>query len=155
MSALMPNQILRDRLIESLYTQSLLLAEDAREYFDEASRAERGCLDPLQRVRLSCESLKITSRLMHIVAWLLTQRAIQAGELDDVSVQEHQRSLGLGPETHEETLSLMPVRARLLIVESIELHQRATRLDGRRDRQKANGDNARGLHQRLATAMAV
>ena len=38
-------------------------------------------LEPFARVGFACESLKVTTRIMHIVAWLLTQRAVESGEL--------------------------------------------------------------------------
>ena len=58
-----------------------MLADEARSYFDTGGRDDRLSLDPLDRVGFSCESLKVTTRLMHVIAWLLTQRAVAAGEL--------------------------------------------------------------------------
>src|SRR5207237_5243068 len=69
------------RLIDSLYTEAMLLADEARSYFDDAGREERSVLHPFARVGFACESLKVTTRIMHIVAWLLTQRAIESGEI--------------------------------------------------------------------------
>ncbi|RYG75678.1 MAG: DUF1465 family protein, partial [Alphaproteobacteria bacterium] len=69
------------KLIDSLYIEAMLLADEARGYFDEIGREERDALEALNRVAFSCESLKVTTRLMHIIAWLLTQRAVDAGEL--------------------------------------------------------------------------
>ena len=69
------------RLIDSLYTEAMLLADEARSYFDDAGREERSTLEPFARVGFACESLKVTTRIMHIVAWLLTQRAIELGEI--------------------------------------------------------------------------
>ena len=71
------------RLIDSLYTEAMLLADEARSYFDDAGRDERQSLEPFVRVGFACESLKVTTRIMHIVAWLLTQRAIESGEIPD------------------------------------------------------------------------
>ena len=67
------------RVIDSLYTEAMLLADEARHYFDEAGRDDRNLLEPFVRVTFACESLKVTTRIMHIVAWLLTQRAIETG----------------------------------------------------------------------------
>ena len=39
----------------------IMLADEARSYFDEAGRLEREALDPLIRVGFSCESLKVTT----------------------------------------------------------------------------------------------
>ncbi|MBA3730170.1 MAG: DUF1465 family protein, partial [Sphingomonas sp.] len=64
------------RLIDSLYTEAMLLADEARAYFDQAGRDERLTLEPFARVGFACESLKVTTRIMHIAAWLLTQRAV-------------------------------------------------------------------------------
>ena len=69
------------RLIDSLYTEAMLLADEARSYFDDAGRDDRNTLEPFVRVGFACESLKVTTRIMHIVAWLLTQRAVETGEL--------------------------------------------------------------------------
>ncbi len=59
----------------------MLLADEARSYFDDVGRDDRTSLDPFARVGFACESLKVTTRIMHIVAWLLTQRAIESGEI--------------------------------------------------------------------------
>ena len=56
------------RLIDSLYTEAMLLADEARSYFDDAGRGDRVALEPFVRVGFACESLKVTTRIMHIVA---------------------------------------------------------------------------------------
>jgi regulator of CtrA degradation len=66
---------LTSRLVDSLYVEAMLLADEVRAYFDEGGREEREALPPLLKVSFSCESLKVTTRLMHVIAWLLTQRA--------------------------------------------------------------------------------
>jgi regulator of CtrA degradation len=66
------------RLIDSLYTEAMLLADEARSYFDDAGRDERSTLEPFARVGFACESLKVTTRIMHIVAWLLTPSSLLA-----------------------------------------------------------------------------
>jgi len=76
-----PEARITSRLIDSLYTEAMLLADEARSYFDDAGRDDRNTLEPFIRVGFACESLKVTTRIMHIVAWLLTQRAM-TGPLD-------------------------------------------------------------------------
>src|SRR5438105_13918630 len=76
-----PQVRITSRLIDSLYTEAMLLADEARSYFDDAGRDERAMLEPFARVGFASESLKVTTRIMHIVAWLLTQRAIEPGEI--------------------------------------------------------------------------
>ncbi|NWN13409.1 DUF1465 family protein, partial [Escherichia coli] len=86
-------------LIDTLYVEAMLLADEARAYFDELGRDEREALEALNRVAFSCESLKVTTRLMHIIAWLLTQRAVDAGELMPHDALSSSRRLGDAPET--------------------------------------------------------
>src|ERR1700754_1064707 len=86
------------RLIDALYVEAMLLADEARAYFDDAGRAERDLLEPAVRVVFSCESLKVTTRLMHVIAWLLTQRAVDAGELAPRDALDPSRRLGGAPE---------------------------------------------------------
>src|SRR5690349_25176241 len=82
------------RLINSLYTEAMLLADEARSYFDDAGREDRAMLEPFARVGFACESLKVTTRIMHIVAWLLTQRAIESGEIPNRDGRRPERRLG-------------------------------------------------------------
>ena len=90
---------LHHRMIDTHYVEAMLLADEARAYFDEEGRAEREALDPLIRVSFSCESLKVTTRLMHVIAWLLTQRAVQAGEMAARDALDPSRRLGDSPVT--------------------------------------------------------
>jgi regulator of CtrA degradation len=117
------------RLIESLYTESMLLADEARAYFDRHGRADRDGLDPMVRVGFSCESLKVTTRLMHVIAWLLTQKAVHAGEISPAQARRPARRLGEAPETDEELLPALPEAAQILIRSSRELFARVQRLD--------------------------
>lgn len=133
-----------------MYGESMLLADDARAYFDEVGRDERDGLDPFVRVGFSCESLKVTTRLMHVIAWLLTQRAIQAGELDVKDALDPARRLGDGPITDTVLLEALPERARNLIDSSTDLHRRVALLDAAQALPEAEPSVVRSMHQRLA-----
>jgi len=117
------------KLIGSLYTEAMVLADEARSYFDRQGREERDSLDPILRVGFSCESLKVTTRLMHIIAWLLTQRAVEAGELTPLQSRRPARRLGEAPESDEAVLARLPESARALIASSRDLYARVQRLD--------------------------
>src|SRR5258708_25609012 len=88
------------RLIDSLYTEAMLLADEARSYFDDLGRNDRATLHPFARVGFACESLKVTTRIMHIVAWLLTQRAIESGEIGFIDGHRPDRRLRHAPHSH-------------------------------------------------------
>ncbi len=139
------------RLIDSLYTEAMLLADEARGYFDEAGRTERESLDPLIRVGFSCESLKVTTRLMHVIAWLLTQRAVDAGELMPGDALDPARRLGDAPLFDADLVRALPKRAQALIAASANLHRRVGLLDGAQE-QGQSASPVQQMHDRLAMA---
>ncbi|MFP5329709.1 MAG: DUF1465 family protein [Alphaproteobacteria bacterium] len=117
------------RLIDSLYTEAMLLADEARSYFDDAGRDERDMLDPLVRVSFACESLKVTTRIMHIVAWLLTQRAIETGEIAYRDGRRPERRLGHAQDSDPAVIERLPQTAQRLVTASSDLYLRVKRLD--------------------------
>jgi regulator of CtrA degradation len=119
---------LTPKLIDSLYVEAMVLADEARAYFDQHGRGERLALEPIIRVGFSCESLKVTTRLMHVIAWLLTQRAVEAGELSDDQAQSPARQLGDEPTSDPVVIAQLPEDAVQLIEASRELYARVGRL---------------------------
>ena len=121
------------RLIDALYTEAMVLADEARSYFDDVGRVDRGELEPFARVGFACESLKVTTRIMHIVAWLLTQRAIESGEIPERAGQgqgrRRDRRLGHAADSDPTVIRLLPEMARKLIVASADLYARVKRID--------------------------
>ncbi|WP_242097075.1 MULTISPECIES: DUF1465 family protein [unclassified Sphingomonas] len=140
------------RLTEGLYVEAMLLADEARGYFDDGGRLEREALDPFARVAFSCESLKVTTRLMHVIAWLLTQHAVSAGEIAPRDALDPARRLGDAPTTDGETAARMPERARPLIAASLDLHRRVARLDAALEEAAEPLSPARSMQQRLKLA---
>ena len=142
---------LNTRLVEGLYTEALLLADEARSYFDDGARSDRLTLDPLTRVAFSCEALKVTTRLMHIVAWLLTRRAMEAGEIASAAPAGRGRRLGKAAATDVESVALFPEAARTLIAGSCDLYARVERLEQGGAPDGGPGP-ARALYNRLERA---
>jgi regulator of CtrA degradation len=120
---------LTPKLIDSLYVEAMVLADEARAYFDQHGREDRLALDPILRVGFSCESLKVTTRLMHIIAWLLTQRAVEAGEISIGQARAPSRRLGEATDSDEAVLAKLPQQAVQLIDASRDLYARLRRLD--------------------------
>lgn len=140
------------KLVDSLYVEAMLLADEARGYFDELGRDEREALEALSRVAFSCESLKVTTRLMHIIAWLLTQRAVDAGEIAPHDALAPSRRLGEAPDTDEALLDSMPPQAVSIIRTSLDLYRRVARLDQSLDDPLILESPARSMIDRLAAA---
>lgn len=124
-----PQVRITSRLIDSLYTEAMLLADEARSYFDDAGREDRAMLEPFARVGFACESLKVTTRIMHIVAWLLTQRAIESGEIPNRDGRRPERRLGHAQDSDPAVIAQLPESARRLIGSSADLYARVKRLD--------------------------
>jgi regulator of CtrA degradation len=117
------------RLIDSLYTEAMILADEARAYFDEAGRDDRQSLEPFARVGFACESLKVTTRIMHIVAWLLTQKAVETGEIRSSAGGRPERRLGHANDSDPLVVGQLPEAAQRLITASTDLYSRIQRLD--------------------------
>ncbi len=66
--------------VENLYVEAMLLADEAHAAF--AAQRDLGSVrgDAATQISLACESLKTTTRLMHVIAWLLHRRAMFAGD---------------------------------------------------------------------------
>lgn len=141
------------RVIDTLYIDAMVLADEARSYFDEGGRSDREALDPLARVSFSYESLKVTTRLMHVIAWLLTQRAVDAGEMAPREALDESRRLGAAPMSESAVVQSMPATAQTLILASIDLHRRVARLDQIQAAEIESFESpARTMQDRLALA---
>src|SRR5881628_762174 len=144
-----PEVRITSRLVDSLYTEAMLLADEARSYFDDAGRDDRAGLEPFARVGFACESLKVTTRIMHIVAWLLTQRAIESGEIPGRDGRRPERRLGHAQDTDPAILAVLPPSAQKLISASTDLYARVKRLDEGGLETDAPQSPARALMGRL------
>ncbi|WP_294305555.1 DUF1465 family protein [uncultured Sphingomonas sp.] len=147
-----PQSPFHAKLIDGLYVDAMALAEAARGYYDGIGRDERDELDPLVRVAFSCESLKVTTRLMHVIAWVLTQRAVEAGEIDWAEARQPIRRLGASPDTDDTQLAAMPEPARRLTQASLDLHRRVERLDAMADEGASAASPVQVLQARLSRA---
>lgn len=145
---------LTPRLVNMLYTEAMVLADEARAYFEEHGKLERDGLDPMLRVGFSCESLKVTTRLMHVIAWLLTRRAIEAGEINAADARSPARRLGHAADSDAALLGNLPDGARALVSASLDLYQRVKRLDEGFTIDRSNDPGpARLLQERLLNSL--
>jgi regulator of CtrA degradation len=144
-----PQSRIAPRLIDSLYTEAMILADEARAYFDEEGREERLTLPPFVRVGFACESLKVTTRIMHIVAWLLTQKAVETGEIKGADGGRPERCLGKASDIDPLVVDQLPEAARRLVGASADLYARVKRLDEGQLADEPVASPARALMGRL------
>ena len=121
------NYELTSKLLNALYTEAMLLADEARSYFDRDQMG--GNLPPEVSVAFSCESLKVTTRLMHSIAWLLNQKAFSAGELSPIEAHSEARDLGYAPASDGYQVGRFPSEAQTLISASEDLYFRLQRFN--------------------------
>lgn len=144
-----PEARITPRLIDALYTEAMILADEARAYFDEEGRDDRQTLEPFARVGFACESLKVTTRIMHIVAWLLTQRAVETGEIRAADGRRPERRLGNANDSDPAVVDQLPESAQRLINASADLYSRVKRLDDGQLLEEPAQSPARALMGRL------
>lgn len=139
---------LHRRLTDSLYVEAMVMADEARAYFDGQGNADRDRLQVVDRVSFSCESLKVTTRLMHVIAWLLTQRAWQRGEISTEALADPKYHLGDASTTDRDAIAGFSFAARALVDGSTDLYDRVARL------QAAMGLSADRLAQAIPQSPA-
>lgn len=142
------------RIVESLYSDALALADGLRARFtfpfEGPGDGPDGELGDEQRLALSCEGLRATTRTMHCLAWLLNHRAFFAGEISEFQLRRHGRLPAALPPSDA---SALPADAARLVNESERLYDRIVRLE-RAWRSRDDGlprlDAIERLRQRLA-----
>ena len=126
----------------------MLLSDEARAHFDRDNDA---ALDPELSVAYSCESLKVTTRLMHSIAWLLNQKAILNGEFSDEQA-DYVSELGYAASSNPLLVQRFPAEARELIEASEDLYYRLQRISNSMRRIPADIPAPRAMVEQLRKA---
>src|SRR5690606_37398993 len=73
-----------------LYNEGMGLVERAAEYLAGDGRVAAKELSPVAATLHAAESMRLTTRLLHVASWLLLQRAANAGEMtrDQVAAEK-------------------------------------------------------------------
>lgn len=135
-------------IIEALYTEALVLADEVRAVFAAGTREPQIGEDAFIRLALSTEGLRTTTRMMHVLAWLLNQRALFSGELSENQVRLHG---ALPPDrgSDQRQLALLEPETRELIGDTEKLHRRIARLDEAWRQHFAMASPARAFQERI------
>lgn len=117
---------------DSTFEEALDLAREARNFIVYQDGAETAKLDPGVRLVISCESMRVTTRVGQIIAWLLVQKAVHAGELTRAQAAERPYRLA-GQKVCEVSDPVadvkLPPRLSDLLQRSHALYARVARLD--------------------------
>jgi regulator of CtrA degradation len=122
------------------YNEAMDLLVEARDYLAYREPIDRQALTPLERLQFCCETMRLTARLTQIMAWLLAQRAVFAGEISqEDALGEHDALAELEICMGDEVGSgeALPQRLMSLLDRSRRLYLRVARLDELARRQIA------------------
>lgn len=114
------------------YDEAFALLVEARDYLTERQQQVTDQLSPQHQLIAGCETMRLTSRLVQVMAWLMVQRAVHAGEIDPAEADAPQRRLGghdVCAEPGPWDMSGLPRRLRVLLDRSHALYNRVARLD--------------------------
>lgn len=114
------------------YDETMTLMVEARNYLAYSERRERKQVGGMVGLRMSCEAMRVTSRLTQVMAWLMLQRAVHEGEVElEQSLSEECRLSG-GEVCLDESFSddrTLPNHLRSLLDRSYRLYVRVARLE--------------------------
>lgn len=145
---------LSEPIIESLYCEALVLADEVRAAFEITPRPH-SVDDDLVRVALSIEGLRTTTRMMQALAWLLNHRAYFAGDLSEFQLRRHS-VLPVDRPSEPDQLMMLEEPTRALIAETEAFHRRIARLDRAwRDRFEVRPAAVLRLRERLGREMGA
>jgi len=118
--------------LRSTYDETLDLMVEARNYLAYVERRERQRAGVVASLRMSCEAMRVTSRLTQVMAWLMMQRAVVEGEISaDEAMVDRNRLSGASvclDETFNDDESL-PRGLRSLMDRSFRLYVRIARIE--------------------------
>lgn len=121
---------LNPHIVEALYSEALILADEVRAAFDLSGRLDLAAQDEdLARIAHSCEALRTTTRMMHAIGWLLNQRAYFRGELSEFQLRRHGRLPRSTSRPDPDNLMRLPPETRALIVTTERFYARIERLE--------------------------
>lgn len=117
----------------SLFRDGMALVEETATYLDRQGRSDSRQLSRAGSLAYAAESMRLTTRLMQLAAWLLLQRAINDGEMSAERAAPEKAKVkldGLASATKGSGWDDLPAQLQDLIGRSIDLQERIRRLDG-------------------------
>jgi regulator of CtrA degradation len=114
------------------YDEAMALLEESRDYVSGAIESNQEHIPAGARLKAGYESMRVTSRLTQVMAWLLAQKAMHAGEITAAELASEKYALGgasvcCGDDSAARTD--LPAGLRRLLGASHGLYQRVARLD--------------------------
>ena len=129
----MADDISHTAFIQRAYDDTYSLLVAMRDYVSGPSSEDAATLDPNDRLRLTHELSRVTRQLTDVMAWLMVQKAVAAGEIsaeDGADAPAAQLELTAEDEDDDmESLGRLPLTARSLIDRSRRITALVRQLD--------------------------
>jgi regulator of CtrA degradation len=112
--------------------EAMSLLAESRRYLTDRAESESQKMDLEQGLTNSMETMRLVARLTQVLAWLLTHRAVHAGEMSLTEATEPERRLGgrdLCAKDSSEAAKRLPDELQSLLARSHSLYLRIARLD--------------------------
>jgi len=120
------------RFFDKTYDEALGLTHEARRFIASVDGSRLSDAPFSTRLIYARETLRLTARLTQVMAWLLYQKAVHAGEIDRAEAAAPDKRLGgraICSEHDEVALTMLPPPLQGLMARSHRLYVRVARLD--------------------------
>jgi regulator of CtrA degradation len=121
----------RSELFDRTFHEGMSLVEETAAYLDGAGRQDSKLLSRSAALAYASESMRLTTRLMQVVSWLLVQRAVREGDMAAESALDASYRLGAESDDHQTSPEPLPPTLAELVGRSERLFERVRHLDSR------------------------
>lgn len=118
--------------LDKTFRETMDLLEEAKHYHAYKFQCQVRHLVPMKRLEITKESLRVTSRLSHTMAWLMTEKAIINEEMLRAEFEKNFRPLieeNICVQPPDKTIDDCPYGLLSLMDRSFDLFMRASRLE--------------------------
>jgi regulator of CtrA degradation len=118
--------------LESTYQEAYDLLIESRDYIEKRIPEVRRHSSHAYKMVISVETMRLTTRLTQVMAWLLTQKAVHLEELSPQQAAKHAYRLGgqkICLDRGRVDYEILPIQLRKLLERSHGLYVRIHRLD--------------------------
>lgn len=119
-------------LFNRTFSKGMTLVEETAAYLDGPGREESRALPRKVALAYAGESMRLTTRLMQVVSWLLVQKAVREGEMKAEEAAQEKYRLGAREICQGRPMlsaDLLPERLLELMEESRRIYEQVSRLD--------------------------
>jgi regulator of CtrA degradation len=146
---------------DKVFKEGMGLVEETANYLDGQGRVDSRVLDRPATIAYATESMRLTTRLMQLASWLLLQRAVAAGEVNENEASREKSRVNLSEIGKGNDIpggESLPEGLIDLVNRSLRLHERISVMDTlshrKPDMEAANENPVANQLDQLASAFA-